>query len=189
MIMEPEPDLNTCVNNSILTASLWAWTHKYDGVKCKELLYNCLPTHHPSVFVHFTKTVFLLAPGLTVDHQVRHLHGNLCLLLHFHLLLHLGSDTETATSCFYTGADRPAVNQAFVALQWPGFSFKTRHHVYWHRLTKPQRLSFTETLLPHGQIMRYRGLLVVSKNPQRFFFFCMSVWVLLPFHEAVWNVV
>jgi len=33
-----------------------------------------------------TKAVLLLAAWLTVDHQVRHLHGNLCLLLHFLLL-------------------------------------------------------------------------------------------------------
>lgn len=46
----------------------------------------------------FTKAVLLFAAGLTINHQVRHLHSNLCLLLHFLLL----SDLERNAAPVYT---------------------------------------------------------------------------------------
>lgn len=81
----------------------------------------------------FTKAVLLLAAGLTVDDQVRHLHGNLCLLLYFLLLSDLRLYRKTATSCLQSYADRPPVKHYVVMIQfWLLWLALTPTHLLWY---------------------------------------------------------
>lgn len=75
------------------------------------VLGRCILSHTWSCWNHveceslhvFTEAVLLFAAWLTVDHQVRHLHSNLCLFLNFLLLPDLRLDRKkTATSCLHT---------------------------------------------------------------------------------------